>query len=187
MGYTITNPSWSFTDRSKTNAEIILGLYRAIRRGAGDSIIIGCNTFGHLGAGLFELQRTGDDTSGLAWERTRKMGVNTLAFRMPQHEAFFQADADCVGLTRKIPWELNKQWLDVLARSGTPLFISAEPEAVGSEQTEAMKVAFAQASVPQPAGEPVDWMHTTCPRIWRFGSETVEYNWMADHGLHPSY
>ena len=88
------------------------------------------------------------------------MGVNTLAFRMPQHEAFFAADADCVGLTHDIPWALNAQWLDLLARSGTPLFVSAAREAVGPAQEKALRAAFALASQPQPAGEPLDWLNT---------------------------
>lgn len=183
MSADLTNPGWHFADRSKTTAEIVVGMYKAIRRGAGDSLIIGCNTFGHLAAGLVELQRTGDDTSGMEWERTRKMGVNTLAFRMPHHQAFYLSDADCVGLTQKVPWDLNRQWLDVLSRSGTPLFVSAEPAAVGSDQRSALKAAYEHASKPQPFGEPLDWMDTTCPSHWRFGDETVEYNWIPDSGI----
>ena len=85
MGAELTAAGWHFADRSKTTAEVVLALYRAIREAAGDVPLIGCNTFGHLGAGLFELQRTGDDTSGREFNRTRRMGVNTLAFRAPQH------------------------------------------------------------------------------------------------------
>ncbi|UKI37029.1 MAG: hypothetical protein L6V93_02035 [Clostridiales bacterium] len=74
----------------KTTAEIIKNMYIAIREAAGDDVIImGCNTIGHLSAGIFEIQRTGDDTSGIEWERTKKYGINTLAFRMPQHNNFF--------------------------------------------------------------------------------------------------
>ncbi len=47
------------------------------------------------------------------------MGVNTLAFRLPQHGTLFTLDADMAGITEDVPWELNRQWLDVLARSGT--------------------------------------------------------------------
>jgi alpha-galactosidase len=133
MGPEITDRGWHFHDRGKTNAEIVLDLYRAIRRGAGDAVLIGCNTIGHLAAGLVEAQRIGDDTSGREWSRTRKMGVNTLAFRMPQHNAFFAADPDCVPLTRDIPWSLTRQWLDLVARSGTALFVSADPAAVQPE------------------------------------------------------
>ena len=163
MGPELTNPGWHFHDRSRTTAEIISDLYKALRRGAGDSLLLGCNTIGHLGAGLFEVQRIGDDTSGREWSRTRKMGVNTLAFRMPQHNTFFAADADCVPVTKDIPWALTKQWLDLVARSGTALFVSADPEATGPAEREALKVAFAQASRPLPPAEPLDWMATTTP------------------------
>ena len=33
------------------------------------------------------------------------MGVNTLAFRLPQHNTFYHIDADCVGIFGMIPWE----------------------------------------------------------------------------------
>ena len=52
-----------------------------------------------------DLNRTGDDTSGRIWERTKRMGVNTLAFRLPQHNTFYHIDADCVGIFRKDPWD----------------------------------------------------------------------------------
>jgi alpha-galactosidase len=106
--------------------------------------------------------------------------VNTLAFRMPQHNAFFAADADCVGLTEAVPWHLNRQWLDLLASSGTPLFVSAAPAAVGAEQEAALRAAFARAALPQPPGEPLDWMETTCPRRWRFGDEVATYHWQEE-------
>lgn len=180
MGDSLTESGWHFSDRSRTTAEIVRDLYAAIREAAGDVVLIGCNTIGHLGAGLFELQRTGDDTSGLAWERTRKMGVNTLAFRMPQHNTFFAADADCVGLTEAVPWHLNRQWLDLLAASGTPLFVSADPKAVGPDQEAALKAAFARASLPQPPAEPLDWLDTTCPRRWTLGRESATFHWQEE-------
>src|SRR5205823_11246671 len=112
-------------------AEIILDMYQAIREAAGPMYLIGCNTVSHLSAGLFELYRIGDDTSGEEWDRTRKMGVNTMGFRLVQHNTFYAADGDCVGLTPKVPWAKNEQWLRLLAESGAPLFISAQREAVG--------------------------------------------------------
>ena len=91
MGAEPTFAGWSLHDRSRTNAEVMLDLYEAIRKTAGEqTLLLGCNTVGHLGAGIFELQRTGDDTSGEHWERTRKMGVNTLAFRLAQNGTFFR-------------------------------------------------------------------------------------------------
>ena len=177
MGADVTFPGWQFADPTRTTAEIIRGLYEVIRAAAGDAVLIGCNTVGHLGAGLFELQRTGDDTSGTSWERTRKMGVNTLAFRMPQHGAFFHCDADCVGLTSHIPWSENRLWLDVLSHSGTPLFVSADPNCIGSEQRAALVESFDRAADGSSHAAPLDWMETTCPRKWSTAGSLKVYNW----------
>jgi alpha-galactosidase len=184
MSGSLNDDGWSFYDRSRTTAEIVRDLYQTIREGAGEqSVVIGCNSIGHLAAGLFELQRTGDDTSGHAWERTRRMGVNTLAFRGTQHEKFFAADADCVGLTNAVPWTLNKQWLDLLSRSGAPLFVSAAPDAIGTEQKKALREAFARARVVQSVAEPLDWLETTTPQRWRLGGDTVTYDWYGAQGI----
>jgi alpha-galactosidase len=173
----ITVPGWKYYDQSKTNAEIIANLYQAIRDSAGEMYVIGCNTLSHLSAGLFELNRTGDDTSGKEWARTRKMGVNTLGFRLPQHHTFYAADGDCVGLTKDVPWEKNKQWLQLLAESGSPLFVSAQLEFLGQEQKAAIKEAFTHASKVQPTGEPLDWMTDQWPSKWRLNDKIVSFNW----------
>jgi len=182
MGGRPTLDSWRFRDDTRTTAEIITDLYRAIRRGAGDALVLGCNTVGHLAAGLCEISRTGDDTSGKHWERTRKMGINTLAMRMPQHGAFFAVDADCVGLTNQVPWELNRQWLDVLSRSGTPLFVSLDPHALDADRSMALRKAFACAAAPREVSRPLDWLQTTQPSQWLHADGTSNYNWAAPDG-----
>ena len=173
----LTQTGWQFNDTTKTNAEIILNLYNNIREAAGPLYLIGCNTISHLSAGIFELNRIGDDTSGKDWERTRKMGVNTLGFRMVQHETFYEADGDCVGLTRNVPWSKNKQWMELLARSSAPLFISAEPDAIGEEQRNFIKQSFAHASKPQPVAEPLDWLTNQLPSKWRLDGQPVNFDW----------
>lgn len=173
----MTAAGWSMNDQSKTNAEIILHLYKVIREAAGDTYIIGCNTISHLSAGLFELNRVGDDTSGNDWSRTRKMGVNTLAFRSVQQGHFYSADGDCVGLTTKIPWSKNKQWMELVAKSGTPLFISAQPEATGTEQKTFIKECFRTASQSLHVGEPLDWMENQLPKKWKLNGKIEEFNW----------
>ncbi|MDQ6842728.1 MAG: hypothetical protein M3Z92_00045 [Bacteroidota bacterium] len=172
-----TEPGWSMYDNSKTNAEIILNMYKTIREAAGEMYIIGCNTFSHLSAGLFELNRIGDDTSGNEWDRTRKMGVNTLAFRGIQQGAFYAADADCVGLTAKIPWDKNRQWMELVAKSGTPLFISAQPEATGIPQKKFIKECFQLASQILPVGEPLDWMQNQIPARWKLNGNVETFDW----------
>jgi alpha-galactosidase len=183
MGFSLTNNNWHFADRSRTTAEIIRATYQAMREGAQGAVIIGCCAVGHIGAGIFDLFRTGDDTSGREWERTRKMGVNSLAFRLPQHNTFFAADPDCVGLTQDVPWEMNAQWMDLVARSGTPLFVSIDPIVVGNEQEKALKDALAMAAKPQPIGEPLDWLETTCPQTWRFNGEVKRCDWFGAGGV----
>jgi alpha-galactosidase len=180
MGPDLTDRGWHFQNRGKTTAEIILDLYRTIRLSAGDAMLIGCNTIGHLAAGLVEAQRIGDDTSGREWSRTRKMGVNTLAFRMAQHNTFFAADADCVPVTREIPWNLTLQWLDLVARSGTALFVSADPAVIAAERKPALKAALAAAARTHEPGVPLDWMDTMTPARWRLDGKIVRYDWYEE-------
>jgi alpha-galactosidase len=177
MADNITQPGWSFNDKSKTTAEIINHLYHSIRESAGDMYVIGCNTMSHLSAGLFELNRIGDDTSGQEWARTLKMGVNTLAFRMPQHNSFYAVDGDCVGVTSKVPWEKNKQWMQLLAESSAPLFISAQPDALGAEQKAYIKESFAKAAKVQPIAQPIDWLTNPRPSKWKLNGREVDFEW----------
>ncbi len=181
-----TLSGWSFHDRSKTNAEILRGLYEAIRQAAGKrTLLIGCNTVGHLGAGIFDAQRIGDDVSGKIWERTRRMGVNTLAFRLPQHRAFFALDADCVPITTETPWSCNRQWLDLVARSGTVLLVSPQPAAMGLEQRDAVRAAFEIATSGTETAA-IDWQSNTTPGHWQFRPGTEKnYDWYQNSGAWP--
>jgi alpha-galactosidase len=84
---------------------------------------------------------------------------------------------DCVGITENVPWELNKDWLELVTRSGTPLFVSADPNAMGQAQREAAAAAFKLASREQPQAEPLDWQDNASPARWRFGDEERVFNW----------
>lgn len=174
----MTKGDWQFHDTTKTNAEVVLQLYHDIRDAAGDGIsLIGCNTISHLGAGIFEIQRIGDDTSGLEWFYTVHNGVNCIAFRAAQHNAFYAIDADCVPITKKVEWRLTKRWLQLVAESGTPLFVSPLPEAMGPEQMEALRKSFETASKPQTTCEPLDWKETRCPARWTLLGREVSFDW----------
>ena len=174
----VTTPGWRFRDNTRTTAEIVLGLYRTIRDAAGDLYLIGCNTLSHLSAGLFELNRIGDDTSGREWARTRKMGPNTLGFRMIQHDLFYAADGDCVAVTKDIPWDKTRQWMQLVAGTGSPLFISTQPDAIGAEQRALIRESFSLAAKPLPAGEPLDWLNNPQPARWRLNGKIREFNWL---------
>ncbi len=174
---TITNiKGWHFYDKTKTNAEIVLDFYKLIKDAAGEMLIIGCNTVSHLSAGLVHISRTGDDTSGREWERTKIMGVNTLAFRLAQNEAFYMCDADCVGIIKnKIPWEKNRQWLHLLSCSNTPLFVSCTDK-ITPEQKADLKEAFKVFNEEHNI-KPLDIFDTKTPSVWEIDGKTVTYNW----------
>ena len=169
---------------SRTTAEALVGFYQTVRGAAGDSLVLGCNVVGHLAAGLADVVRIGDDTSGIDWNRTRRVGINTLAFRLAQHGAFYTADADCVASTPMTDWSLNRQFLDVIARSGTALFVSVDPATrtpdVEDDLASALRLALDGGT---PGGiEPLDWLNSATPSQWRAGEETVDYDWLADEG-----
>ncbi|MFF0267367.1 hypothetical protein [Kribbella sp. NPDC004536] len=187
MGSHLTADGWQFHDPTRTTAEIVLDLYREIRSAANDLLVIGCNTVGHLAAGLVDIQRTGDDTSGRDWERTRKMGVNTLAYRLPQHNRFFTVDADCVPCTPQTPWELNARFLDLIARSGTALFLSIDPAARTPEADRDLRagIRLALDGGDESGIEPTDWLVNTTPNTWRTGDGDVEYDWSRPWGADP--
>ena len=180
MGDQMTGDGWAFADRSLTSAEVVRNLYLTIREAAGNKTLIeGCNTIGHLSAGIFEMQRIGDDTSGRDWARTRKMGVNALAFRAPQQGTFFAVDADCAGqiTADAVPWAKNSQWLDLLSHSGTVVFTSFPSDIFNPEQEQSLRAALGAASQSQPLAEPLDWQQQVTPTVWRLDGKEVNFNW----------
>ena len=181
----MTEDGWHFADRTRTSAEIILDLYQAVLEAARpyDMLILGCNTIGHLGAGLMHMNRTGDDTSGLMWERSLRFGVNTLAFRMPQHGAFYDTDADCMGITKGIDWALNRQWGKLLSLSGTSMFVSVKPNSLPKDQEEELGEMLRANSVRRPAAEPLDWMDTPLPQDWLIDGRKTTFHWYPPEGL----
>lgn len=190
MSPLVTDDGWNFYDDSLTSAEVVKLLYKAILDASmeasnGEALILGCNTIGHLGAGYMHINRTGDDTSGVIWERTRFMGVNTLAFRLPQHGKFYEIDADCVGIDGGISWLMNKQWADVLAQSGTPLFISVRPNILDETEKQELHEILKVASKQEYHVIPVDWEETTCPEHWQDKDHDIDckYQWFEETGL----
>ena len=144
---------WSFYDRSRTGAETVLSLYRLIREETPGALLIACND----------------------WARTRDMGVNTLAFRLPQHGIFYLVDADCVGdADGTVPWEKNRQWLRLLSYSNTALFTSVPHPT--DEQKADLRAAYASAVRPH-ALRPVDLLTNRTPAVWEIDGETVRFDW----------
>ena len=189
MGGMVAQSGWNFQDRSKTNAEIVLDLYAAIRRAAGEkTVILGCNTVGHLAAGFFESQRIADDTSGREWERTRRTGVNGLAHRMGQHGTFFHIDPDIVAITQEVAWQHTKDWMDVIALSGTSFFVAPDPRALTSESKASLKDSL-QKVAGGSMGYAQDVTSSSTPNSWIFKTAGREkhltFDWCGEEGPMP--
>lgn len=172
----MSDADWSLKN-PMTNAQAVKRLYKTIYDHANGAVLIGCNAVSHLGSGYFHLHRSGDDTSGREWERTRYMGINTLAFRLCQHKAFFDVDADCVGNTgdTDFDWAMASRWLELLTDSSTPLFVSIAPKVVTGEIKEQLKAAFAKASKQEGRFKPLDLTKTTMPTRYEIDGAVKEY------------
>ena len=128
------------------------------------------------------IQRTGDDTSGKTWERTRVMGVNTLAFCLPQHGVFYEIDADCVGIMGADPLGVEPS----VGRSGSQVrdtsFRICKPGLLGEKEKGELHKIMLEASVQKRASG-------TCRLgIHRLSGSMedeegqVEYNWYEETG-----
>ena len=117
---------YNFYDDTLTTATIIKNLYKTIQKGAGDADVIGCNTIGHLTAGIHSVSRIGNDTSGRSFEWTRRFGVHSF-MRLPQNENFFLADPDCAAFTNRVDSNLNLNYLEACAVTGMTTLASITP------------------------------------------------------------
>lgn len=172
-----------FYDNSITTVEAIKGLYQVIKDNKGDHcIIMGCNTVSHLSTGFFEVARTGDDTSGYEFSRTRKMGVNAMASRLAHHNTFYAADADCIGIKKDaIDWRQNEEWLKLLAISGTPLFFSADFSELDIDKKGAIKEAFKINLASEATDcQPLDWSYRSYPERWQSRDQEVIFDWYLE-------
>ena len=174
-----TAAGWHFKDRSKTNAQILMNLYRTIKEAAGkDVCLMGCNTYNHLSAGINHVQRSGSDTSGMTWEITRQLGINSLAMRLPQNKTFFLTDADCPAFTPAVSSEYNMRFLELACDSGISIFASVTPGHLTSEYVARAKAAFKRASENHTV-EPIDWMSNSCPAKYMVDGKERTYDWFS--------
>lgn len=174
---TLTCGGWHWHDRTKTNAQVFKELYTLIQTAANGAHIIGCNIYNHLAAGIHDIVRSGCDTSGEHWHITRDYGVNTLAFRLCQNNAFFMADADCAAFTKHVPTELNMRFAELISMSDSALFISAAPGILTGRDEERLMQMFRRASQHTSGLAPVDWMERMIPEEYICDGEVRRYEW----------
>ncbi|HEX4683675.1 MAG TPA: hypothetical protein VH277_13240, partial [Gemmatimonadaceae bacterium] len=71
---------------------------------------------------------------------------------------------------------------DLLARSGTMLFVSLAPDALGPQQKRELRDALTLAAKPQPLAEPLDWQRNLYPDRWRAMGRERRYDWVGADG-----
>jgi alpha-galactosidase len=125
-------------------------------------------------------------TGRIAWHLTI-----TEVYKPSKHRTFFSVDPDLVGITDLVPWEFNRQWLDLVARSGAVSMVSAAPSMRGREQQAALREAFQIAAAGGVGANPVDWMQQSTPETWRpakgaGSNQERHYHWSGSEGASPS-
>ena len=174
---TLTRCGWHWHDKTKTNAQVFKELYALIQQAANGANVIGCNIYNHLAAGIHDIVRSGNDTSGHHWYITRDYGINTLAFRQCQNEAFFMTDADCAAFTDRVPTELNLRFAELISLSDSALFISAAPGILTPRDEERLMQAFRRSSLGGNDLEPLDWMERNVPEHYSCRGQRYDYTW----------
>ena len=167
-----------FFDRTKTTATILKNLYKAIQRGAGDAEVIGCNSIGHLTAGIHSLYRIGNDTSGRVFEWTRRDGVNSL-MRLPLNNRFYNADPDCAPFTEQVNFDVSLDYLELCANTGMTTLASVKPGMLSKDEIQKINKVFRIAD--SGGGNYVikDYEKNSCPEnfISADGKKEIRYDW----------
>ena len=173
----VTIDGWRPSDHTKTNAQILMDLYSLIQEAANGAVVIGCNTYNHLAAGIHQIQRSGCDTSGRSWNTTKVNGINCLVYRLCQNNTFFETDADCACFTQHVPTDKNILFADLIARCNSALFVSAAPDILKAGDIDKLIEIFRISSMAKSEAEPMDWMEKATPEEFLWEGKTYHYNW----------
>lgn len=176
--YGICKENRKFYDKTKTTATILKNLYKAIQKGAGEKDVIGCGTVSHLTAGIHSAYRIGNDTSGRAFEWTRRDGVNCL-MRLPLNNVFYNADPDCAPFTHKVKFEANLDFLEMCALTGMTTLASIKPGLLSEEEMEKVNAVFKIADQNEERYGIVDYDKNACPEkfVSADGKTEKRYDW----------
>ena len=171
-----------FFDNTVTTATAIKRLYQVIQDGAGDADVIGCNTVGHLAAGIHSISRVGCDTSGKCFEWTRRDGVNSM-MRLPLNDTFFRVDPDCAAFTDAVPAEANLDFLEMCALTGVTTLASVTPDILTESQLSRINSIFRLADSDAHRYGIKHYERCACPEIFisEDGSTERAFDWEAPY------
>lgn len=168
---------WHFYNKGITNCTMLKNLYKTIQKAADGADVIGCNTVGHLTAGIHSVQRVSDDTSGHYFEYTRLSGCASY-IRLPQNETFFSFDPDCAAFTSQVPVKENLDFLEVAAITGSTTLASVTPGILKGDDLKRVRRIYKIASEGGINAIPTDWLaHNTPSRFETDDGKKFHYDW----------
>ena len=167
-----------FYNKTVTTATAIKNLYKAIADGASGADVIGCNTVGHLTAGIHSIYRIGGDTSGRSFEWTRRDGINSM-MRLPQNDTFYRADPDCAAFTDRVDHKLNLDFLEMCAITGVTTLASVTPDSLTADEMKRINEIYRLADRDECRYEIADYHNNANPEIFVSpdSNHCIEYNW----------
>ena len=167
-----------FYDRTKTSATVLKNLYQTIQDAANGADVIGCNVFGHLSAGIHSVQRTGGDTSGRAYEWTKRDGVNTV-MRLPTNNIFYNVDPDCAAFTNQVPTDINLDFLEMCAYTGMATLASVTPGCLNDAEMQRINKIYKTADANEHALGIANYDKTAEPEIFvsEDGKTQKHFDW----------
>ena len=67
--------------------------------------------------------------------------------------------------------------IDLLSKSGSPLFVSCDPYLVTNEMKKDLKEAFKINEIQENKCEPVSWLDEMYPSKWTIDNQEMIYDW----------
>ena len=89
---------------------------------------------------------------------------------------------DCIGITGLIDWRLNRQWLDAVAHSGAPMFVSPDPDVINETEKADLRISYKVSAIQEDELIPLDWMENVCPERWLLNKKPITYDWYPKSG-----
>ena len=153
-------------------------VYSAVAEGAGNADVIGCNTVGHLTAGIHSIYRVGGDTSGRSFEWSRKNGVNSM-MRLPLNDAFYRVDPDCAAFTERVDADLNLDFLEMCAITGVTTLASVTPDILTRDQMKRINEIYRIADKDDARYGIADYEYNANPEVFTddISGKSVEFDW----------
>jgi alpha-galactosidase len=181
---TPSSAAWTFADEARTTASVLRELYRTIRSAADDVTVVASGAARSLLVGSADVVRVGSNILMSPGEDLVRRTVSAFAMRgRTQHKRWFAAHAGDVLIDpAQSDWRVTRDLLALYAESGAPLLVRIDGNAksLTPDHIAALRESFAVAqhlAHTEHEAEPIDWLTSDSPRVWRIGDTTRSFAW----------